>query len=1039
MSHPRSESQPLVAADVLLLTVPGLIWGASFLFIAEGLRATGPMGVTLLRIAIGFAALACFPRAWRPIETRDWGKVAWLGVLWMAFPLSMFPFAEQRISSALAGMLNGAVPLSAAVVASVLARRLPSGGIAAGLAVGLVGAVLMALPTIGEPSSAVGVLMVVAAVLSYGFAPNIARPLQQKYGALPVIWRAQAVAMLLTLPFGFRDVAQAQWSLVPVLSLLALGALGTGVAHVVMTTASGRLGATRASATAFLIPPVALVLGVLLRGEHVALLSVIGGTVCVAGAWLMRRANADAAPKIVGAPLAKAAVLLVALLAATPALAQQTAVTGEDRNAVWPLPRLTGQVRIDGRSDEEAWRSVAPLPLTVYLPTYRAAPTERTEIRVAYDDDALYVVFDAWEAHPGGVRASSMIRDDDAPGDFLNVMLDTFGDRQNAVTFSTTPGGQRNDWSISNDAQSGDALSPAWNGVWQVATRRGDDGWHAEYRIPFSTLRFVARDGRVEFGLAANRLTVHANERVTFPAVEPSNPLALWKPSNFQRVSVEGIRTARSVRITPYAAAGLTGARTPDPTSSPWSRDDKFEMGGDLKVALTPNVTLDLTANTDFAEAEVDDQRVNLSRFALLFPERRPFFVERAGTFEVKTGSSDLLFQSRRIGLTAAGEPVRLLGGARVVGRVAGWDVGFFDAQMGQTPGGQRENLGVLRVRRSALNAHSWFGVMATSRLSADSSQVALGADGEVHLGGDDYASFAAAVLAGEVAPGLDDGVLPRGALRLQVERRRNRSLWYRASVATTGARYAPALGYVERSDAIRPFAEIGYGRVVSASGLAVRTSLTSALVYRNAAGSFDAATTSAAFVLELPTGGVAALTAMRQDDDLLLPFAPTPATSVPVGRYTAHAIQLSFTPPNGPRAVLGASVRGGDYFDGTLYSAVLTPEWRASAHLRISADLQLDRLEFSSRGEREWSKLARLRVFASASPRLSMTAVLQGNSVGRVGTANVRLRYNVAEGHDLWVVYGHQENLERDRTTPRAPGTARAGVLVKYTRSFGT
>ena len=294
-------------------------------------------------------------------------------------------------------------------------------------------------------------------------------------------------------------------------------------------------------------------------------------------------------------------------------------------------------------------------------------------------------------------------------------------------------------------------------------------------------------------------------------------------------------------------------------------------------------------------------------------------------------------------------------------------------------------------------------------------------------------------MLTGDAGPGPDSGVAPRGALKLLVERRRNRGLWYRAALKTTGARYAPALGYVERADAIRPFAEIGYGRVVSRAGHVVRSSVTTALVYRNAAGTFDAATTSAAVTLELPTGGVAGLTATRQVDDLLLPFAPTPATSVPAGRYHANFLQLSFTPPNGPSAVLGATLRGGDYYDGTLYSALLTPEWRASAHLRVAADLELARLDFPSRGRREWSKLGRLRVFASASPRLSLIALLQGNSVGRVGTANVRLRYNMAEGHDLWVVYGHQANLDRDYTTPPAPGTARAGLLVKYTRSFGT
>ncbi len=280
--------------DWLTLALPGIIWGASFLFIAEGLEAIGPNGVTFVRILIGFATLAVLPSARRSVSRADLGGIALLGVLWMAFPLSMFPFAEQRVSSALTGMLNGAVPLFAAIVASVLARRVPSGGVAAGLAVGLAGAVLMAWPTIHEGRNSVdGVLLILAALVSYGFAINLARPLQQRNGALPVIWRAQAVALLLTAPLGVPDLLEAHWSPGPLFSLLALGSLGTGLAYVLITKTAGRLGSTRASATAFLIPPVALVLGVVVRGERVALLSVIGATVCVAGAWLMHRTNSE--------------------------------------------------------------------------------------------------------------------------------------------------------------------------------------------------------------------------------------------------------------------------------------------------------------------------------------------------------------------------------------------------------------------------------------------------------------------------------------------------------------------------------------------------------------------------------------------------------------------------------------------------------------------------------------------------------------------------------------------------------------------------
>jgi drug/metabolite transporter (DMT)-like permease len=282
------------AADWLLLVVPGVIWGASFLFIAEGLRAIGPYGVAFVRIAVGFATLAVLPAARRPVARAAWLGIVLLAVLWIAFPLSLFPFAEQRVSSALTGMLNGATPLFTAVVATGLARRAPSRGVLAGLAVGLTGAVLVAWPTLHESRSSLdGVLLILTALVSYGFALNLARPLQQRHGALPVIWRALGIALLLTAPLGLPDALAARWTPGPLLALLALGALGTGMAYVVVAVAAGRMGSTRASATTFLIPAVALVLGVVVRGERVALLSVIGCAVCLVGAWLMRRAQSD--------------------------------------------------------------------------------------------------------------------------------------------------------------------------------------------------------------------------------------------------------------------------------------------------------------------------------------------------------------------------------------------------------------------------------------------------------------------------------------------------------------------------------------------------------------------------------------------------------------------------------------------------------------------------------------------------------------------------------------------------------------------------
>ena len=282
--------------DWLLIVIPGIIWGASFLFIAEGLAAVSPNGVTFLRILIGFSSLSLVPAARRPLLKADRPRAALLGVLWLAFPLSMFPFAEQHVSSALTGMLNGATPIFAAIVASVVARRLPSRAMVVGLAVGVGGAVLMAVPGFGAAAAASGqtrgVLMILAALVSYGFAINLAGPLQQRNGALPVIWRAQAVAVLLTAPLGVPAALRGTWSVRPLLALLALGALGTCVANLVSATAAGRLGPTRASASTFLMPVVALILGVTIRGERVAMIAIAGAAVCLIGAALVRRASA---------------------------------------------------------------------------------------------------------------------------------------------------------------------------------------------------------------------------------------------------------------------------------------------------------------------------------------------------------------------------------------------------------------------------------------------------------------------------------------------------------------------------------------------------------------------------------------------------------------------------------------------------------------------------------------------------------------------------------------------------------------------------
>ena len=284
-----SNTQP-TTADWLRLTTPGLIWGTSFFFIAEGLKSFPAIMITPMRIAFGFAALACVPASRTRIPRSAWPRIIALAAVWMAVPLTMFPFAEERVSSSVTGMLNGATPLFVATVGAIVFKKRASKAQVNGLLVGFAGVVIIAVPTFNEGSSSiVGIALIVAALTCYGFALNVALPLQQAHGSLPILWRAQAAALVMTVPFGLSGVNDIDFAWAPLVMVVLLGVFGTGLAYVMTVSNAGRLGATRASVTTYLIPVVALALGAFIRNESVDPLSIIGCAVALAGAYLAGR------------------------------------------------------------------------------------------------------------------------------------------------------------------------------------------------------------------------------------------------------------------------------------------------------------------------------------------------------------------------------------------------------------------------------------------------------------------------------------------------------------------------------------------------------------------------------------------------------------------------------------------------------------------------------------------------------------------------------------------------------------------------------
>lgn len=279
---------PFTSLDWVLFVTMSLIWGSSFLLMDIGLDAFSPGLVTWLRVGLGAAALWLVPQAHTVRVTReDWPRLFLLSVLWVAIPFTLFPIAQQYINSAVAGMLNGATPIFTAVIAVSLLRRLPARRTRAGLILGFVGVVAIGLPSAGEGSSeTLGVVLVVIATVCYGLSLNLAAPLQQRYGSVPLMARLLALATVLTAPFGIVSASDSTFAWGSFIAVAVAGVVGTGIAFALFGSLVGRVGSTRASSITYLIPVVAVVLGVVILSDEITSLAALGTALAIAGAFL---------------------------------------------------------------------------------------------------------------------------------------------------------------------------------------------------------------------------------------------------------------------------------------------------------------------------------------------------------------------------------------------------------------------------------------------------------------------------------------------------------------------------------------------------------------------------------------------------------------------------------------------------------------------------------------------------------------------------------------------------------------------------------
>ena len=726
-----------------------------------------------------------------------------------------------------------------------------------------------------------------------------------------------------------------------------------------------------------------------------------------------------------------------------PVLAQVTDSTGIPgyalENGRLMLPRIEGPIELDGLSQEAAWQQIDPLPLTMHIPTFRAPLTERSEIRIAHDDDYVYVSARFFDTEPAGIRVNSMYRDRWNNDDNFGIMIDAFDDNDNGLWFWTTPAGVRGDATISGDGYG--PTNGSWNTYWDVATELTDEGWFAEMRIPFSSLGFQATDGRVEVAVITYRYIARKNEWQVFPAIPPE--FTMLRPSLARDAVLEGVQTHKPVYITPYLLSGVDRTNQLNDAGDQFDvlSEVDYEVGGDLKYNVTNNTTLDLTINTDFAQVEADDYQVNLTRFPLFYPEKRQFFQERSSTFYFLTGGATRLFHSRRIGLDE-GEPVRIIGGARFVGRMGNWDLGVLDMQTTRTDRLPSENFGVARVRGRVINQYSNAGAMVTSRLGDDGSyNVAYGLDGSVRYSGDDYFTV-------QWAQTFDDGVIAdsgfrfmKAALvRVTASRARQRGFTYSFSGRYSGADYNPQMGFVTRQNFTDLFYSLSYFHYPEGDGPFRRIDpfqLFGSIALRNTDRTVESAFVEHDFDLQWNSGASLGLDLELYYEDLREPLWFPNETEVPAGNYTFPRFEGDYNMAPGSlfRSSFGWGIQ--KFYDGWLADIGLYPRWNPSRFLGLSAVYQLNVVRFPDRDQGFDSHLVRLRIQAALNTKLSLNAFVQLSNTADYAAANVRIRYNFREGSDLWLVYNEGMNLDRYRSSPPLPLSDTRTLMLKYTYTF--
>ncbi|MBT8403385.1 MAG: carbohydrate binding family 9 domain-containing protein [Gemmatimonadetes bacterium] len=731
-----------------------------------------------------------------------------------------------------------------------------------------------------------------------------------------------------------------------------------------------------------------------------------------------------------------AAVLTLTLGAGTPALhAQQTgpvldgspppewpqSITRDDRGrATVRAIRLDAPLTLDGRLDEAVYSDYAPFgDFVQVVPDAGSPATERTDVWVMFDDENIYVTCRCFDTAPPEEWVVNELRRD-TPGNRNNehfgVMFDTFYDRRSGVMFYANPLGARSDYSVVDEGNS----NTDWNPVWDVVGGEFDGGWVVEMEIPFKSLRYVSGDDQL-WGFQIRRSIRHKNEWTYLNPV----PTSMAGPQGLNKVSVGGTlvglelpSAGNNLELKPYAIGGLTTNRLVDPAVS---NDVTGDIGLDLKYGLTANLTADVTVNTDFAQVEVDEQQVNLTRFSLFFPEKREFFLEGRGTFDFGQGGSGsffgrgggggfsrgggdrpTLFYSRRIGLDR-GEVVPIRAGGRVTGKVGPFSVGAVNIQTGdiEETGIESTNYSVVRVKRDILT-RSAVGALFTNRsvaVDGGGSSQSYGLDASFGFGdnfemGGYWARTETPTLGG-------DDTSWQAALNYSGD-----TYGVTASHLSIGEAFNPEVGFLRRSDFDKSSGSLRFSpRPASISWIRKLTWQGNLDYFEDGAGRMESRRQSGRFSVEMESADQLSFTRTRDFDRLDVPFEVATDLAVPRGRYTFTNNRLWFRAGEQRRLSGSVSYQWGAYYHGELKSLSLSQgRLVVTNQFSLEPGVSLNLIDLPE-GDSDQT-VFRLRSDYAFSPRMFASALVQYNTATDYLSSNVRFRWEYAPGSELFVVW---------------------------------